>query len=56
MKVLRFELPESPGEVKIGFVDLAGGQVVDAATVLGRMGIRESLDRAVDIISYNLEK
>ncbi len=56
MKVLRFELPESPGEVKIGFVDLAGGCVVDAATVLGRMGIREPLDRAVDIISYNLEK
>ena len=56
MKVVRFELPGSPGEVKIGFVDLADNKVVDAATVLGRMGIREPLPRAVDIMSYNVEK
>ena len=56
MKVMRFELPGAPDEVKIGFVDLDGNQVVDAATVLGRMGIRYPLERAVDIIAYNVEK
>jgi 2-keto-4-pentenoate hydratase/2-oxohepta-3-ene-1,7-dioic acid hydratase in catechol pathway len=56
MKLLRFELPASPGEVKVGFVDIAGDSAVDAATVLGQMGIREPLDRVVDIIAYNLEK
>ena len=56
MKVMRFELPGSPGEIKVGFVDLGDNQVVDSATVLGRMGIRDSLGRAVDLIAYNLEK
>ena len=54
MKVMRFELAANPGQVKIGFVDVAANQVVDAATVLGRIGIRDNLERAVDIISYNL--
>ena len=56
MKVMRFELPGAPGEVKIGFVDLDGNLVVEAATVLGRMGIRDPLERAVDIIAYNVER
>ena len=56
MKVMRFEVPDSTGQVKIGFVDLADNKVLDAVTVLGRMGIRDPLERAVDIIGYNLEK
>ena len=53
MKIMRFELPGSPGETKVGFVDLDNNQAVDSATVLGRMGIEEPLGRAVDIIAYN---
>ena len=56
MKVMRFELPGSPGEAKVGFVDLDDNKVVDSATVLGRMGVRDPLNRAVDIITYNVEK
>ena len=56
MKVMRFELPGSPGHTKVGFVDLGDNKVVDSATVLGRMGIRDPLNRAVDIITYNVEK
>ena len=56
MKVMRFELPASPGQAKVGFVDLSDNNVVDAATVLGRMGIRDPLPRAVDIIEYNVDK
>ena len=56
MKVMRFELPGSPGDTKVGFVDLGDNKVVDSATVLGRMGIRDPLNRAVDIITYNVEK
>ena len=56
MKVMRFELPGSSGESKVGFVDLSNNQVVDSATVLGRMGIREPFSRAVDLVSYNVEK
>ena len=56
MKIMRFELPGSPGEAKVGFVDLAENKVLDAATVLGRMGIRDPLDKVVDIIAYNVEK
>lgn len=56
MKIMRFELTGSPGQAKVGFVDLADNKVVDAPTVLGRMGIRDPLERAVDIIAYNVEK
>ena len=56
MKVMRFELPAAPGEVNVGFVDLTDNKVVDAATALGRMGIRDPLLGAVDIIAYNVEK
>ncbi len=56
MKVMRFELPGSPGETKVGFVDLGANKVVDSVTVLGRMGIRDPLDRAVDIICFNVDK
>ena len=56
MKIMRFGLPGSPGESKVGFVDLSNSQVVDSATVLGRMGIRDHLDRAVDLIAYNVDK
>ena len=53
MKIMRFELPGSLGETKVGFVDLDNNQAVDSATVLGRMGIEEPLGRAVDLIAYN---
>ena len=56
MKIMRFELPGSPGETKVGFVDLGSNNAVDSATVLGRMGIRDPLERAVDLITYNVEK
>ena len=56
MKIMRFELPRSSGQPKVGFVDLANNNVVDAATVLGRIGIREPLEGAVDIIAYNVEQ
>ena len=56
MKIARFDLPGTSGQVKVGFVDLKDNQVVDAATVLGRMGIRDPLDRAVDIVAYNVDK
>ncbi len=56
MKIARFDLPGANGGVKIGFVDLKDNQMVEAATVLGRMGIREQLERAVDIVAYNVDK
>ena len=56
MKIARFDLPGTSGQVKVGFVDLKVNQVIDAATVLGRMGIRDRLDRAVDIVAYNVDK
>ena len=56
MKIARFDLPSTSGQVKVGFVDLKDNQVVDAATVLGRMGIRDPLERAVDIVAYNVDK
>ena len=56
MKIMRFEAPGSAGQAKVGFVDLTENKVLDAATVLGRIGIRDPLDRAVDIIAYNVEK
>ena len=56
MKIIRFSLPGAPGETKVGFVDLSNNQVVDSTTVLGRMGIRDPLERAVDLIAYNVEK
>ena len=56
MKIMRFALPGAPSESKVGLIDLGNKQVVDSATVLGRMGIRESFSRAVDLISYNVEK
>lgn len=56
MKIARFDLPGASGGVKIGFVDLTDNQMVDAPTVLGRMGIRDPLDRAVDIVAYNVDK
>ena len=49
MKIARFDLPGTDGGVKVGFVDLEDNQMVDATTVLGRMGIRDPLNRAVDI-------
>ena len=55
MKVMRFELPGDPGESRVGFVDLGNKQVVDCAAVLGRLGIAESLARAVDVVAYNTE-
>ena len=55
MKVMRFELPGSPGASRVGFVDLGNNQAVDCAAVLGRVGITQSLARAVDIIAYNTE-
>jgi 2-keto-4-pentenoate hydratase/2-oxohepta-3-ene-1,7-dioic acid hydratase in catechol pathway len=56
MKIMKFKLPSAPAESKVGFVDLSNNQVVDSATVLGRMGIRDPLNRAVDLIAYNSEK
>ena len=56
MKIMRFALPGAPSESKVGLIDLGNNQVVDSATVLGRIGIRESFSRAVDLISYNVEK
>jgi len=56
MKISRFDLPGTNGGVKIGFVDLKDNQMLEAATVLGRMGIRDRLERAVDIVAYNVEK
>ena len=56
MKIIRFSLPGAPGETKVGFVDLSNNQVVDSTTVLGRMGIRDPLERAVDLIAYNVER
>lgn len=56
MKLVRFELPDSHGEVKAGFVGLADNKAVDAATVLGRMDMRDHLDRTVDVIAYTVEK
>ncbi len=53
MKVMRFELPGQPGESKMGLVDLGGNQAVDCAAVLGRLGVAEPLERAVDVIAYN---
>ena len=50
MKVLRFELPGSPGEVRIGFVDLAANTAVDAPTVLAQVGINRTSWRAVDVV------
>lgn len=55
MKVLRFELPGSPGEARIGFVDLAANTAVDAPTVLAQVGINRPSWRAVDIVEYNTE-
>ena len=56
MKVMRFELPGHPGESKVGLVDLGSNQAVDCATVLGRLGVAEPLERAVDVIAYNTEQ
>ena len=56
MKIARFARPGTSGQVKVGFVDLKENQVFDAATVLVRMGIRDLLDRAVDIVAYNVDK
>ena len=56
MKVMRFELPASPGQTRVGFVDLTNSTVVDAAAVLSHVGVEIPLMRGVDIIAYNTEK
>lgn len=55
MKIMRFELADSPGQAKVGFVDLAANHVVEAAGVLARVGVERPLTRAVDIVTYNTE-
>lgn len=55
MRVMRFRLPNPAMESKVGFVDLNNNQVVDSATVLGCMGIKEPLKSAVDLIAYNVK-
>ena len=55
MKVIRFELPNAPGETRIGLVDLAQGHILEAAPALAQAGVGVPLPRAVDIIAYNTE-
>ena len=55
MKVVRFELPDSPGEPRIGFADSVHQRLLDAGAVLARAGVAKPLARAVDIIQYNTE-
>jgi len=55
MKIIRFELPDSPGEARIGFVDLAGNCIVEAGAVLSLAGVEIPSIRAVDIIAYNTD-
>lgn len=55
MKVVRFELKDSPGQPKIGFADVANNQALDAPAVLAKAGIQSPLHRAVDIVEYNTE-
>jgi 2-keto-4-pentenoate hydratase/2-oxohepta-3-ene-1,7-dioic acid hydratase in catechol pathway len=55
VKIIRFEAPNTPGEAKVGLVDLAQGHIVDAALVLAQAGVGVLLPRAVDIIAYNTE-
>lgn len=65
MKIMRFELPESRGQARVGLVDVAANQVLDAAAVLAHLGVAINLVRprgwlsadlgALDIIAYNTE-
>ena len=55
MKVVRFELPNSPGQTRAGFVDLDENCIVDAGVVLAQAGIEDPLHRALDIIAYNTD-
>jgi len=55
VKIMRFELAESPGQARVGFVDLAANQVVDAVGVLAQVGIDSGVTRAVDIMGHNTE-
>ena len=55
MKIMRFVLADSPEQAKVGFVDLAANQVVDAAGVLAHVGVERPLPQAVDVVTYNTE-
>ena len=55
MKVVRFELHNSPGQARAGFVDLDENCIVDAGVVLAQAGIEDPLHRALDIIVYNTD-
>jgi 2-keto-4-pentenoate hydratase/2-oxohepta-3-ene-1,7-dioic acid hydratase in catechol pathway len=55
MKVVRFELSDSSGQPKVGFVDLGQNQVVEAGPVLVKVGVDRPLPGAVDILQYNTE-
>ena len=55
MKILRFELPGSRGDPRVGFVDHSNKQVVEAGAVLAKLGVDLPLPRAVDILAHNTE-
>lgn len=54
MKIVRFALPQAPGEVRLGFVDLANRRILDAPAVLSRLGVSGPLDQVVDIVAHNI--
>ena len=55
MKIIRFEIPNAPGEARVGLVDVAQGHILEAETVLAHAGVEVQLLRAVDIVAYNTE-